>query len=178
AQPARACSGPPLEYAVQGLDIIAEGRFTDWEEALDIPAPPWGSTPIRVHFAVSRVYKGTAPADLTFVDIWSLTRRNGSDAWIPHTSCPNPFPSDPTGKAGIVGVRPDGQASPFVIFFGDSLSGEQYRQTVATLVAALPPGGGPPSARALGATVPIAAGILIATLGTALLVFPARGSRV
>lgn len=184
ATPAQACSGPGLEYFVENSEVIAEGWFTGWEEATDIPAPSSGSTPIRVHLAVSRTYKGPASQALNFVDKWSLTRRDGSDAWVAHTSCPNPFPSDPQGKAGIVGVFADdfdGSKYPFVFFLGDSLSGEQYRQAVARLVAALPPGGGAPGGRAEGlstsAITPIAAGSVLLLLGAALFVFPARGPR-
>ena len=183
ATPARACSGPGLENFIDNSEVIAEGWFTGWEVATDIPDSPGGGTPIRVHFAVSRTYKGPVSQGLTFVDAWSLTRRDGSDAWVAHTSCPNPFAGDPQGKAGIVGVLTndfDGSKYPFVFFLGDSLSGEQYRQTVSTLVAALPAGGGAPgSAEGLSTATAalIAAGSVLLLVGIASFVFPAKGSR-
>lgn len=183
ARPARACSPAPLESLVERSDVIAEGWFTRWEVTTDIPAPPWGSTPIRVHLAVSRTFKGSASQDLTFLDTWSLTRHDGSDAWVAHTSCPNPFPSDPLGKAGIVGIITDdldGSSYPFVFFLGDSLSGEGYRQAVSALVAALPPGGGAPGGAEgfpMSTAAFIVAGSVLVLLGVASFVFPARGSR-
>ena len=163
--PVRACTGDSLELYVQRANLLVEGRIVSWERAGDVDTPSWGNTPLRLRVEVERTLKGEHTGEVSFVDIWSLDQRAGTDRWDASPGgCPAPFNEDPTGKMAVLGLdwnAHDGYHTGRVAYIGYSLSGDRYQQTISTIAAELPAGGGPPGS----ATFPYSPVAIAATIG-------------
>jgi hypothetical protein len=115
--------------------------------------------PVRFFMDVDRVLKGSASGRLEMVSGNTLSLSPLYDgaleyAWVGSSGACGAFNSDPTGKYAILGLGLDTfgrytPSLPLTFFIGDEPAGEAYDRALARLyssAAALPNGGGPPSA--------------------------------
>ena len=153
--PAHACVPAPNDLVIERAELVIAGTITGWEPAPDIEPPQGGMVPLRLHMTIAASYKGGAPGEVTFLDLWSRVRRewDGMEVWGTLTDCPGNFQKDPTQKAALLALGRDPNYGPVtfrVFYLGDSLEGQKYEQSVAgvteLVIAGLPRGGGPPAA--------------------------------
>jgi hypothetical protein len=108
ARPALACSASPDFHPVVDSDLIIAGRLLGWERAPEVTGGGYGA--IRVGMAVDLVFKGVAPARVTFVDRNSLLESAPGVvpvhvAWVGSRGACGTFDQDPTGQYAILGLR-------------------------------------------------------------------------
>jgi hypothetical protein len=153
--PVNACScGPACDEIVPGADLIVEGRITGWEAAPEYERVG-GYMPIRLHFDVVRVFKGSVPPDFVVADGTSLElrgERGSEQAWSGSGGACGSFDEDPTGLYMISALYWDERgyfrmgrlANPFI---GAGPEGEPYESIVARLTQQV----GPPVTGTAGA---------------------------
>ena len=176
--PARACVPAPNEWVTERAELIIAGTITGWEAAPDVEPPQRDMVPIRLHVTVAASYKGSAPGEVTFLDLWSRVRRerDGVEVWGTLTDCPPNFHEDPTQKAALLALGrdpPDDRLVTFRVFYlGDLLEGREYEQSLAgvseLVIAGLPRGGGQPAggsgAKSGFPILPVAASAVLGSL--------------
>ena len=139
---ASACSCPDCD-PVRDAWIIVGGRIGKWQR-ISIERPPETSSlaPISVEFTVEHVYKGSAPASLTLIDLASLDTYSSDDnpRWAGGSGACGSFDWDPTGQYFIAAISPSnhvpgayGVGRIGTFYIGDEPKGEWYERALARL---------------------------------------------
>ena len=150
ARPARACS-PDADYdPVASSEVIVAGWLTGWR--LLPKGASSAFTPVQVTMTVHRLYKGAAPAMLTFIDertYMELPATGTSPAqaiWAASAGACGTFGSEPTGKYAVMGFAyaEDGtlRASGPRTFYldGQGVGAGEWHERARERLAALGPG--------------------------------------
>ena len=193
-RPAYACSTGPDYDPLAESDVIVSGRITGWElienvtrwdpktetEPYDDPNYYGPYDPIRVGMTVTRVYKGSVPAEIELVAGNTLLVREEHGTprydWVGSYGACGAFDFDPTGKYFVMGLNVDryGRYHPSrlrVFFIGEyppeSYDHPRLSHLLPLLPGTLPSSGGPPPETASSSPdIPVPA---LAALGLTLL---------